>query len=251
MAKKIPDSYQVYIMSSKEKLVCCVKGIVLIGVVSFLFYNSIISFFLLLPYLFIAYNKERERLRKKRLACLKEEFKEGILALQSAIDTGYSVENAFAEATKDLAMIYPEGSYITEEFKRIVQGIHLNKTIESLLEELGKRSGIEEIENFAEIFVVAKKSGGDLLLIIRSSVQTIREKIEVQNEIQTMMSGKKLEQKVMNSIPFAILLYVRITSKGLLDVMYGNLLGITVMSVCLAVYFAAVLIAGKIVSVEV
>ncbi len=99
--------------------------------------------------------------------------------------------------------------------------------------------------------MIAKKSGGDLLLIIRSTVRTIREKIEVQNEIQTMMSGKRLEQKVMNIIPFGILLYVRLTSKGLLDAMYGNMLGITVMTACLAVYFAAVFVAGKIVSVEV
>ncbi len=251
MNRKIPESYQVYIMNSKEKGVCFLKGILMLGLVSFLFYDSCICFFVLSPGLIYVYKKEKEQLRKKRLGQLREEFKEGILAMQSAIDTGYSVENAFAEAVKDLAMIYPEGSYITEEFKRIVQGIRLNKTVESLLGEFGKRSGIEDIQNFAEVFMIAKKSGGDLLLIIRSTVQTIREKIEVQNEIQTMMSGKKLEQKVMNVIPFCILLYVRMTSKGLLEAMYGNLLGIAVMSVCLVLYFFAVFMAGKIVSVEV
>lgn len=195
--------------------------------------------------------KEREKLRKKRLTQLRWEFKEGIQALLAALDTGYSVENAFKEACKDLTMIYPDGSFITTEFKRIVQGIRMSKTIEEMLTEFGERSGLEEIHSFAEIFSIAKRSGGDLLLIIRSTVQTIRETIEVQNEIETLMAGKRLEQKVMNIIPFAILGYVRLTSEGLLDVLYGNFLGIAIMSICLGVYLFAIKIAEKIVSVEV
>ena len=88
-------------------------------------------------------------------------------------------------------------------------------------------------------------------MIIRSTVQTIREKIEVQNEVETLMAGKRLEQRVMNIIPFGILGYVKLTSGDFLDALYGNLLGITVMSVCLLVYILAVKLAEKIVSVEV
>ena len=90
-----------------------------------------------------------------------------------------------------------------------------------------------------------------MLLIIRSTVNTIREKIEVENEVATLMAGKKLEQKVMNLIPFAILGYVKITSPELLGKMYGNLVGITIMSICLGVYLFAIMMADKIVSVEV
>lgn len=205
----------------------------------------------MIPYLYFHMKREQEHLNKKRLEQLKREFKEGIQALSSALDTGYSVENAFVEACKDLRLIYPDGSYITIEFKRIVQGIQMNKTPEQMLSDFGERSGIEEIRNFAEIFTIAKKSGGDLLLIIRSTVQTIREKIEVQSEIETMMSGKRLEQKVMNIIPFGILGYVRMTSGELLDALYGNLFGISVMSVCLLIYLIAVKLAEKIVCVEV
>lgn len=244
-------NYQVYIMNWKEVFFCLVKGSVLIGLVSYLFYFSIISFLLMTPYLYYCFKKESKILQKKRMVQLRREFKEGIQALLSALDTGYSVENAFAEACKDLAMIYPEGSYITTEFKRIVYGIRMNKTAEQMLADFGERSGLEEIRNFAEIFTIAKKSGGDLLMIIRSTVQTIREKIEVQNEVETLMAGKRLEQRVMNIIPFGILGYVRLTSGDFLDALYGNLLGITVMSVCLLVYILAVKLAEKIISVEV
>lgn len=243
--------YQIYQMNKKEHMFCIAKGVVMLVIVSHLFYASPVSFLLMLPYLYICVKKETRRLKERRLQELREQFKEGAQALLSALDTGYSVENAFEEACKDLTLMYPEGSYITTEFKRIVQGVRMNKTVEDLLYDFGERSGLEDIQNFAEIFSIAKKSGGDLLLIIRSTVNTIREKLEVQNEIATMMAGKRLEQKVMNVIPFGILAYVRLTSGGFLDVMYGNLLGILVMSGCLLVYLASVWLAEKIVDVEV
>lgn len=246
-----PIVYQTYDMSWKEKVRALLKGTMLIGLVGYLFYSSIISFFCLMPYLYFYMKQEQNRLCRMRLEQLRREFKEGIQALQAALDTGYSVENAFSEACKDLAMIYPEGSYITTEFRRIVQGIGMNHTPEQMLMDFAQRSGLEEIYSFAEIFTIAKKSGGDLLLIIRSTAQTIREKIEVENEIETLMAGKKMEQKVMNVIPFGILVYVRLTSEGFLDILYGNLLGVIIMSICLGVYMAAIKLADIIIDVEV
>lgn len=244
-------SYQVYIMSYKEIAIAIIKGCILIGLVSYLFYGSWISFFCMLPFLFYYLKQEQKKLQKKRLRQLRKEFKEGIQILQAALDAGYSVENAFSESCKDLVMLYPDGSYITTEFQRIVKGIRMNKTPEEMLEDFAVRSGLEDISNFAEVFMIAKKSGGDLLLIIRSTAKVIREKIEVENEIETMMAGKKMEQKIMNIIPFGILAYVRLTSGDFLDVMYGNVLGIGIMSICLMVYVIAVLLADRIIDVEV
>lgn len=243
--------YKIYHMTNGELVKCLCLGVVKIGMVSYLFYNSWWAFMCMLPYLFYSVKQEKKLLAHKRLEKLRMEFKEGIQALQAALDTGYSVENAFVEATRDLQLLYPEGSYIMDEFKRIVQGIRVSRTVEEMLDDFGSRSGLEEIQNFAEIFKIAKKSGGDLLLIIRSTVQTIREKLEVQSEIETMLSGKRFEQRIMNLIPFCILLYVKLSSGELLENMYGNITGISIMTGCLAVYMFAIYLAGRIINVEV
>lgn len=248
---KRPICYQVYIMNWKEWLLALVKGCMFPALASYLFYSSVISFFCMLPYLYIYAKKEKKRLCRLRLEQLRREFRDGVQALQAALDTGYSVENAFVESCRDLAMLYPDGGYMITEFRYIVQGIRMNKTVEELLGDLADRSGLEEIHNFAEVFAIAKKSGGDLLIILRSTAQTIREKIEVENEIASMMAGKKLEQRIMNVIPFGILAYVRLTSGDFLDVMYGNPLGIGIMSVCLVCYLLAIKLAERIGDVEV
>lgn len=249
--KKQAIQYKTYRMGNRELAWCLCQGAVKTGVVSYLFYNSWWAFVCMLPYLYVCVRREKRTLAAKRLVTLRYEFREGIQALQAALDTGYSVENAFAEACRDLKLLYPDGSYITEEFARIVQGIRLSRTVEELLEDFGNRSGLEEIQNFAEIFAIAKKSGGDMLLIIRSTVQTIRDKMDVQAEIETMLSGKRFEQRIMNMIPFCILLYVKVTSGELLGSMYGNVLGIAIMTGCLALYLFAVYLAERIIDVEV
>lgn len=243
--------YDTYRMNNRETLCCLCRGVIKIGMVSYLFYDSMIAFLCMLPYLYVYMKKEDGRLQKQRLEILRREFKEGIQALQAALDTGYSVENAFAEACRDLKLLYPQGSYITTEFLRIVQGVRMSKTVEEMLADFGNRSGLEEIQNFAEIFRIARKSGGDLLLIIRSTVQTIRDKLEVQGEIAAMLAGKRFEQKIMNIIPFGILLYVKLTSGKMLEIMYGNALGAVIMSVCLIVYLVSMFLAERIVCVEV
>ena len=43
----------------------------------------------------------------------------------------------------------------------------------------------------------------------------------------------------MNVVPLVILLYLNLTSPGYFDVLYGNVSGICIMSVCLLVYLAA------------
>ena len=60
-----------------------------------------------------------------------------------------------------------------------------------------------------------------------------------------------MEQRVMVCIPLGIVMYLKLTSQGFVDVLYGNIIGIIVMTLCLIVYAAAVFISVKIVDIKV
>ena len=66
-----------------------------------------------------------------------------------------------------------------------------------------------------------------------------------------MISAKKMEQKIMNFVPFLIIFYIGTTSRGFFDVLYHNLIGIAVMTVCLGFYGVAYLLSKRIVEIEV
>ena len=87
--------------------------------------------------------------------------------------------------------------------------------------------------------------------ILSETADSIEQKSVVDKEIQVILSSKKMEQKIMNVIPFFIIFYISITSRGFFDVLYHNLIGIVIMTFCLVLYLAAFMISQKIVAIEV
>ena len=213
--------------------------------VAYLFYNSFISVIVLCLFIPIYVILRKKEDYKKRISRKTIEFSDGMQAVSFALNTGYSIENAYAEAVGELQLLYGDNSSIVKDFRMIVNRIRRNENLEDVMDDYAARM------NFAEIFRYAKRSGGDIPAIIKQTVRIIREKAEVQREIDTIISGRKMEQRVMVFIPMGILMYLRITSDSFINVLYGNAAGIVVMTICLMVYGTAVLVSGKIVDIKV
>lgn len=213
---------------------------------AYFFYRSIWATFPMgiIGYWFVQKKREDDIRKKKREFLL--EFKECILSVQTSLQAGYAVENAFIESIHDINMIYENGSLMEKELHMIRRGIGINITLEELLIDLGRRSGQEEIIEFAEVFVIAKKNGGSIPDIIHSTCELIKSKIDTENEIHTFLSAKRMEQKVMNVMPFVILLYIQVVNQGYFDKLYHNITGQLIMSGCLLVYLIAYVLSDKI-----
>ncbi|MBQ8804134.1 MAG: type II secretion system F family protein [Tyzzerella sp.] len=235
----------------REYLKAVLQGILLIGTVSYLFYGTVLGAILLSPYL-IWYLKswQKEMIKKKRQS-FRTQFKEAIQSLSAALSVGYSVENAMREAVKDLKNIYKKEELILRELAFMIRQLQMNMTAENVLQEFAARTGDEDVQTFVTVFAMAKRSGGDTLEIIRNAVRQMSEKIEVEREIVTIMSAKKLEFRIMTAIPFAMILYLKISFPEFLDVLYGNIFGIIVMTVCLFIYLIAYEGGRRIVEIEV
>lgn len=242
---------QEYTFHKKEQMKYGLQGGGLLLLLAAFFYRSLLAIPFLLP-VFIFYWREMKKdcLIKNRKKTA-EQFKDAILSVSANQKAGYSVENAFGQAYGDMALLYGKDSIICEELRMIALGLHNNVTLEKLLADFGKRSGVEDILEFSEIFGAAKRSGGNLIQIIERCSFVIAQKTETEKEIQVILSAKQMEQKIMNGIPFLILLYISVTSPGFFDVLYHNAAGIAVMTICLAVYMAAVWLSRKIVRIEV
>lgn len=243
--------YRTYHASLGEKVLFGLEGLFFISVAGVLFYRSWIAVLIFLPCIPFYIKKKEKDKRDKRIIILNMEFKEAILSLASSLSAGYSIENAFKEGLKDMSLIYGTESLIVKEFQYIAGRIEMNVTIETLLEEFAGRSGVEDIKSFSQVFSTAKRTGGDLILIIQSTVENISQKIEVKREIITIMTQKQFEQKIMSMVPFIIIIYINLTSPGFLDPLYGNSTGIIIMTACLMAYLFSSYISKKIIEIHI
>lgn len=248
--RKMPD-YSEYRLSKKEWMFCIGKYLVLDGCISYLFFYSKIPFLLFLPGVFLFVREEKKVFQKKREREIKQQFLDGIQMMSASLAAGYSAENALSETLKELCKVYEGDACIIREFRFMEAQISMNRNMEELLLDFGRRSAVDDICSFAEVFMTAKRSGGDLLAVIRNTVFCIRQKQETMQEIETCLAGKVLEQNIMSMIPLLILIYVKLTSPEFLEVMYGNSTGTVVMCICLAVYAAAYFWGRSIVRIEV
>lgn len=243
--------YGDYTFSRREWALYLAEGIFIIGMISYFFYRSLWAAVFLSPILIIFLKMKKRELAGKRRMEINLQFKDAVLAVSANQRAGYSVENAFREAYKDMDVLYGRGSPICQELSYIIKGLDNNIILERLLYDFGCRSHVPDILQFADVFLIAKRGGGNMTEIIAGTADVIEQKIAVDKEIQVLLSSKKMEQKIMNAVPFLIIFYISLTSKGFFDVLYHNVIGIAVMTVCLAVYLAAFIISRKLVEIEV
>lgn len=239
--------YNSYQLNRKEMIQYGFVGGAGTYILLYLFFKSILFGAVCSPFgavLFCLYQKKQ--LLKKRRWQLMVEFKDAMDGFVSALAAGYSLENAVAETYEDLLMMYGEETIMTEELKIIRQKISLRQPLDELFLSLGRRSGVDDIITFAQIYETARKSGGNLIHVMKRTAANIGEKIEIQREIQTMIAGKKMEATLMMGVPLFILVYMQIFSPGFLDPLYGNAAGRIIMAGALAVYGASVLWSRKI-----
>ena len=89
-----------------EYLRAILQGIVLLLLVSYLFYGTWLCAILFSPYLIWYIKSWEKQTIKKRQEQFRLQFKEAIQSLSAALNVGYSVENALKEAVKDLKGMY-------------------------------------------------------------------------------------------------------------------------------------------------
>lgn len=244
--------YDKYRLSIQEILLAFIKGAAVCGLLSYTFYRSMNVFVAMLPAgAATAIVLECKRLREAQQLLLVHQFKESMVILSSALSSGFSMENAMEVSLEELTVIYGDNGLIVREFSSMVRQIRMNQSIEQALGDFAERSGLKDVQVLAEVFSVAKRSGGNLSEMMRHTAEVIRDKMQVQEEIRTLTASRQLEQRIMNLLPFLIVCYVECSSPGFFGQMYGTALGRLLMSICLAGYLAAYVLAKKILKIPI
>ena len=245
------SDYNTYHFSLMEGVLACLYTAAVILVFALFFYRSGWAVLALSPLSVPIWKSVKRKKLAQRKQDLRLQFKDCMRSVTTNLKAGYSAENAFRESLPDMRLLYGEDSIMVVELERMVRCLANHIPLEELLLSLGRRSGVEEIREFAEVFSIAKRNGGNMSEILTNAVTVIRRKLETDREIQVLISAKKLEQKIMSQVPFGIILYICVTSPGFFDPLYHTLPGVIVMTVCLGIYFAAYRLSSSIVAISV
>lgn len=223
-------NYKVYYMGKLEKILTFLLAFAVGAAIGYLFYggigkdadgnptqithilnvtiSGIVGLITAKIYMPIAVKNKIE----KRYLALRLQFRELLDTLNTSIGSGKNVTDSFKSAYDDLRIIYADDSYIVRELLVINSGLDNNIPIERLLKDFGERSSIDDISSFANIFETSYRKGGNIKEIIDSTQQIISDKMEVELEIQTIITSSATELKIMSVMPIVLIAMIKLMS---------------------------------------
>ncbi|WP_051318309.1 type II secretion system F family protein [Cohnella thermotolerans] len=198
----MPD-YRIYRLSRSQHIGALVAAGLFCYLAVWTLYGQAVVALLAVPAGWFGPRLYRERQRRQRQERLRRSFKDMLQALSSLLSAGRSVENAFAALEDDLALLIGDPrADILREIRAVVNRCRNGEPLEAPLADFAERSGLEEVRSFAEVFAICKRSGGDLVEVVRRTAGMIGEKMEVEQELMVLMAQKRLESRLMMGMPF-------------------------------------------------
>ena len=190
-------------------------------------------------------------LAEKRREKLLTGFKDALYSISGAVAAGRQMPYAMGFAAASASETSGEDSDIAKEFQKISSSYsQTHSDIGLQLEDLGRRSGLAEIKQFASSYRTCQKCGGDLEEVCRKNAELLLSRMSFNMEIRSLIAQKKLDIVLLAGMPVAVLLLLNLTNYSYVAVLYETPAGRVVMTFCLLLIISALLWGIKITKIQ-
>lgn len=246
------DTLREYIPPTKvrEKQIIIVVALFITGLIAFFFYRSIYGLVTFPITLFFVGRYLRQEFEARRKSRALGEFKEMLSSISSSLKAGHSMENAIIDLEKDFNQMYAGESMLQDGILQMIQRLRLHVPCEKAMEEFVSEYGYEEMVNFAFMISFAKRLGGNYVRNVAEAANKLQQQLEIKQEVEATVAEKKLELRIMIAMPIAILIYIGTASYDFIKPLYGNIMGVVVMTLALVVYVFCIGLGRRIIRFE-
>jgi tight adherence protein B len=181
----------------------------------------------------------------KRMTRLRTQFFDMLEAMSVSMRAGNPPLKALESARADLSLIYPEDSDIITELDIIIGRFYNAIPLSEIFTDFANRSGLEDIASFASIYATIEGKTGRADEIVRETQEIISDKMEIEMEIETLMTAAKSEVNIMLFMPLVILGVIGYAGAGFMDSIYTTEVGRIVSTGGLIVFIISFFMARK------
>ncbi len=111
---------------------------------------------------------------------------------------------------------------ISTEFGRVIREVNLGLPFDQALENMVRRVKSDDLELMATAISVQHQVGGNLAEILDSIAYTIRERVRIKGEIQTLTAQQRLSGYVVGFLPIALAGFLFVAAPGFMEPMFAN-----------------------------
>ncbi|MBI4115840.1 MAG: type II secretion system F family protein [Candidatus Omnitrophica bacterium] len=222
----------------------------LLGMISFLLFTyprkdfgSAIIFtplFMAIPFGFVALAKNR---RTKKFS---EDFPDAISRMASSLRAGYSLQMALDAVIEDGGT-----GVVVDEFRKVRAEMELGQSFEEALKKMIERVDTTELRLFICSVIIQRESGGNLAELLDNLESTIRQRFELQRELQSATAQARLSGIVLSFLPVFVGFFVYFIHPDYVLFLFNDPVGIRLFWMCVAGQIMGVFTIKKIVDIKI
>ncbi len=201
-------------------------------------------FLLLYPY----FRRQEEEKAKRELLL---QFKDLLYSMAASFSVGRNMKQALSESLDFWGNTYGETDRIVKEVRRMLRSMEeANETDVKVLKDFAERSGLRDIQDFANVYESCKTTGGDMGRAISRATEVIADRIEMDRELRSMMAAKLSEGRIVGLAPVALVLAMRTFAPEYMSPVYSSASGAMVALMSLGLTAFALVMIERINRVE-
>ncbi len=206
-------------------------GIILGGILAFIGFKA--------PRIIVNY------LVEKRIKTYSSQMVDALQLLSNGIRAGLSVPQA-------LGMIVDEmPAPISQEFNIILQQNRIGMPLEECFENLTKRVPTEDNDMFVSSVNILRETGGNLAETFDTIVDVIRERVRLQQKIDTFTAQGMFQGMVIGAMPYALGLIYYLQDPASMTPLFTTIIGFIMLFFAVLFDLAGIYVIMKIVKIKI
>jgi len=215
----------------------------LVGLISFwrwgLFFALLFFVGYLAPGFYVKY-RINQRLKK-----FNGQLGDTLTLLSNALKAGYSFAQAIDTVAKNA--VAPIG----DEFARAVREMNLGGSPDEALSNITKRIASADFDLVATAYSIHRTVGGNLAEILDNIAYTIRARVRIKGEIQTLPAQARASGTIITALPILLATFMFFVTPTYFQPMFGSIIGWILLVIGGFMIFVGNLIIRRIVAIEV
>ena len=192
------------------------------------------------------------RRKGSRLNAFNKQLPDTITLLANALRAGSSFLQAIELVVRE------SRPPISTEFARVIREVNLGLPFEQAMENMVRRVRSDDLELMATAITIQHQVGGNLAEILDSIAFTIRERVRIKGEINTLTAQQRMSGYVVGFLPIGLASFLFIAAPAFTEPLFDNrvsLIGLPAGVIILAVggvmMFIGFMLIRRIVDIEV
>ena len=185
------------------------------------------------------------RRTKARCTRLDEQLVDALMLMAGGLRAGYSFLQGAEAVVREL------DNPIRQEFGSLLQDLRVGVQMEEALTGLAKRAGTEEFDMMVTAVLVQRTSGGNLAEILETIAHTIRERMRIRREVQTLTAQERWSSYVVGALPIVAFTFLSFVNPGYLDLLFGTGMGRLLLGAAVALEVVGFFIIRRIIDIQI